>query len=164
MQEVWKDIPMYAGIYEVSTFGRVRSKVTGLTTFGYLNNKGYLRVDIHLNGLYKRELVHRLVAITFIENPNNLPQVNHKDECRTNNRLENLEWCTAEYNNAYGSHKNNPTIKPSKTVMVDGIEFPSITKCAKYLNLPLSTINNYLIGRHKMPSELVQRGLSYAKR
>lgn len=158
MKEVWKDIPMYEGIYEVSTFGRVRSKVTGSITIGYPNHKGYLRAYIYLNGMMKKEFVHRLVAITFLPNPNNYPQVNHKDEDKTNNRVDNLEWCTCEYNNNYGTRSNHGV-----SVEVDGITFPSITKCAKYLGVPCGTLNGYLRGDHKMPEDLMNRNLSYAR-
>lgn len=163
MKEVWKDIPMYAGIYEVSNFGKVRSKVTGSITKGYPNHKGYLRAYIYLNGMVKKEFVHRLVALTFLPNPNNYPQVNHKDEDKTNNRIDNLEWCTCEYNNNYGSHNENVSVTLGTPVVIDGIEFSSISKCAKYLNLPVSTINNYLTGKNKMPMSFKQRGLDYAK-
>lgn len=64
---------------------------------------GYKRVKLHKNGNYKRFIINRLVAITFIPNPNNYPVVNHKNEIKTDNRVENLEWCTAKYNINYGT-------------------------------------------------------------
>ena len=156
MKEVWKDVPMYTGIYEASTFGRIRSKVTGKLAHSFKNEKGYVITKIFLNGQCKNERTHRLVALTFIPNPNNYPQVNHKDENRENNRVDNLEWCTCDYNNTYGSH--------STAVEIDGKIFPSISKCAKYLGVPMSTLNNYLSGRYKLTEELTRRGLSYSKR
>lgn len=155
MKEVWKDIPMYANIYEVSNLGRVRSKVTGLITKGYPNHKGYLRAYIYLDGMVKKEFVHRLVAITFLPNPNNYPQVNHKDEDKTNNRLDNLEWCTSDYNNTYGSR--------SIQVEVDGKSFLSMSKCAEYLGIPSGTLSSYLRGVHPMPKALQLRNLKLAK-
>ena len=159
MKEVWKDIPMYADIYEVSNFGRVRSKVTGHIIKCYPNHKGYLRVVIHLNGRIKKEMVHRLVALTFIPNPNNYPQINHKDECKTNNMVDNLEWCTCEYNTNYGTRS-----KHSKPVEVDGIKFPSTKKCAEYLGLPCGTVSHYLRGERQLPHELKNRNLKYVER
>ena len=100
MKEVWMDIPMYTGIYEVSTLGRVRSKITNEFAKPFKNEKGYLIVKIYLNGQMKNERVHRLVALTFIPNPNNYPQVNHIDYDRTNNRIDNLEWVSIEENQA----------------------------------------------------------------
>lgn len=164
MNEVWKDIPMYAGIYEVSTLGRVRSKITGRLATCRKNEKGYVIARIYLNGLCKNERVHRLVAITFLPNPNGYPQVNHIDEDKTNNCVDNLEWCTAEYNVNYGLHNYHTSVTLGTPVTIDGIYFPSISKCAKYLGLPVSTINNYLTGKNKMPPEFKQRGFNYAKR
>lgn len=69
---------------------------------------GYMSVALFSKGKVKRKKVHRLVAEAFLPNPDNLPQVNHKDENKRNNNVKNLEWCTAQYNNHYG--KNQPTI------------------------------------------------------
>lgn len=111
MKEIWKDIDNYEGYYQVSTVGRVRSlarnthnqykngKIMTLVS----NNKGYPMVGLCKNKTYRRYLVSRLVAQAFIANPNNLPQVNHKDENPLNNRVDNLEWCTRIYNMNYGT-------------------------------------------------------------
>ena len=110
MEEIWKPIG-YEG-YEVSNLGRVKSykydKINGKIMKPYKNTKGYLQIDLQLDGR-KREnrvhlAVHRLVAIAFIPNPDNLPQVNHKDEDKTNNCVDNLELCTNDYNAHYGTH------------------------------------------------------------
>ena len=105
MEEIWKDIQGYEGKYQVSNLGRVKSlnyHRTGKEGFikMYDNNHGYLRVS--LNG--KTFSVHRLVSHAFIDNPNNLPQVNHIDENKYNNCVSNLEWCDSKYNNNYGTH------------------------------------------------------------
>lgn len=110
--EIWKAYPYIPGI-EVSTFGRVRTldRVTStekMTRFqkGRVlkqsdNGSGYLKVNIPINGKQASKRVNRLVAQTFIKNPNNLPQVNHKNCVRDDNRVKNLEWCTASYNQKY---------------------------------------------------------------
>ncbi len=98
--EIWKHIAGYEGLYWVSNLGRVKNaeKVLKLTP----NKKGYQRVGLHKNGKIKTVYVHRLVAEAFVPNNNNLPQVNHKDENKSNNNADNLEWCTSLYNNTYG--------------------------------------------------------------
>lgn len=113
MEEVWKDIPGYEGYYQVSSLGRVkrlpRHKATDKRkTHNNIRNprvadNGYLRVNLSKDNVTKWYSIHRLVAIIFIPNPNNLPIINHKDENKQNNRVENIEWCTYSYNNNYGT-------------------------------------------------------------
>lgn len=108
MDEVWKDIEGYEGKYQVSNTGQVRSLNYRRSGESKLlkqdtTNNGYKRVYLSKNGENKRYLIHRLVAMTFIPNPDNLPIVNHKDEDKTNNNVNNLEWCTHEYNMNYGT-------------------------------------------------------------
>lgn len=106
MEEVWKDIKGYEGFYQVSSLGNVRSLNwgnTGEIRNLYLkpHNKGYLQVELSFAKKKKMYTVHRLVAETFIDNPNNYPCVNHKDENKKNNAISNLEWCTHKQNNEY---------------------------------------------------------------
>ena len=105
--EIWKPVIGYYGLYEVSNFGRVKSinyNKTGKERLmkQVVNKQGYYQVTLHKNGSMAAKKVHRLVAEAFIPNPNNLPCVNHKNEDKTDNRVENLEWCSIEYNNRYG--------------------------------------------------------------
>ena len=110
--EEWKSIPGYEGLYEVSSYGRVRSVercdrfnhkiVSKILKPNYVNS-GYFRVGMYKNKTFKYYLIHRLVAQAFIPNPDNLPQVNHKDEDKSNNRVDNLEWCSRSYNMNYGT-------------------------------------------------------------
>ena len=107
-KEYWKPVLDYEGLYEVSNWGRVKSlnyihsgkeKILKPVT----TKNGYLRVVLCKNGKKKTFLVHRLVAEAFIPNPNNLPQVNHKDENKLNNNVENLEFCDNKYNSNFGT-------------------------------------------------------------
>lgn len=105
-QERWKPIFGYDGIYEVSDLGRVRSKKYGRWKVlkGNKDSNGYLSVILYQNGDYKRHRVHRLVAQTFIPNDDkSKTQINHKDENKQNNRVVNLEYCTASYNVTYNN-------------------------------------------------------------
>ena len=96
--EKWKPIKDHDG-YEVSSYGNVRNPhKRELKKF--LNNTGYYRVSL---GTERLHFVHRLVAQAFVDNPNGYPIVNHKDENKTNNNVENLEWCTYKYNSNYGN-------------------------------------------------------------
>ena len=104
--ERWKDIDGYDGMYQVSDLGRVRSHKSGewrVMKYGKDSN-GYLSVILYQNGDYKRHRVHRLVAQTFIHNDDESKnQINHIDECKHNNRVSNLEWCSASYNMTYNN-------------------------------------------------------------
>lgn len=112
--ETWKDIDGYKGIYQVSNLGRVRSldrinsygeRARGVMKTPSNNGHGYLFVCLCKNGQTKRFYIHRLVGMMFIPNPPKLPQINHKNEIKSDNRVENLEWCTQQYNNNYGTKK-----------------------------------------------------------
>ena len=116
MKEIWKDIPEYEGRYKVSNLGRVMSldwmhtKQERIMKESFCTN-GYVKVSLFKNKTSKQCMVHRLVAKTFIPNPNNYPCINHKNENKADNRVENLEWCTYSYNNTY----NNKPIRAKET-------------------------------------------------
>ena len=97
--EVWKDIEGYYGKYQVSSWGRVRNAETGHVLKPYKNSNGYLKVGLSVGKrTTDKHRINRLVAKAFIENPYNLPQVNHKDGNKENNSVTNLEWTTNEIN------------------------------------------------------------------
>ena len=102
MQELWKDVVGYEGLYQVSRYGNVKNiktnKVLKIST-----HKGYQVLGLRKEDKIIRYFVHRLVAIAFIPNPNNLPEVNHKDENKLNNCVDNLEFCTHKHNSNCGT-------------------------------------------------------------
>jgi len=102
-EETWKVIPGYEKNYEASSTGKIRNLNTGHVLKPLDNNTGYLFVTLVVDGKKHCEYVHRLIAKTFIQNPENLPQINHKDENSYNNDSKNLEWCTPKYNSNYGT-------------------------------------------------------------
>lgn len=119
-KEIWKDINGFEGLYQVSNFGNIKSLpklVKGSRRGGYMtkekilkpqygsNGRTYTHVCLRKNGKTFIKEIHRIVAQHFIPNPNNLPQVNHKDENPANNAVENLEWCDGFYNHNYGTIK-----------------------------------------------------------
>lgn len=112
---IMKPIKDYDGYY-VTEDGRVWSDKSKKFLKVRDNGTGYLYVGLKKDVQYNR-YIHRLVAETFIPNPNNLPCVNHKDEDKTNNKVENLEWCSYEYNNNYGCHNQKIADKASKAIV-----------------------------------------------
>ena len=140
-KEIWKDILGYEGLYQVSNYGRVRS-----LNYNHTGKVKLLKSRVNKHGynlvyLFKYKLkglqIHRLVAQAFIPNPLNLPQVNHKDENKLNNYVDNLEWCDAKYNVNYGNRNKKVANKLSKTVLqftLDGEfvkEWSSTMECSR---------------------------------
>ena len=154
--EIWKDIEGYEGLYQVSNMGRVKSlnyRRTGKEEIleGLKNTWGYLYVQLSKDGKVKQCRINRLVAQAFLPNPDNLPIINHKDEDKCNNHMDNLEWCSHSYNNTYNDRAKKAGKKLSKPVFsVDkesglimywesiieaerctGIDKGNITRCCK---------------------------------
>lgn len=166
--EIWKSHPDIPGV-QVSTLGRVRTldKMVwnGKGTYSkkgrilkqYETAGGYLVVNIQIDGKQTRKLVHRLVAQTFIDNQNNLPQVNHLDCDRTNNNVENLEFCTRKENIAYRDKlghtaRNNAPKSPVFAVNLKTLEvsqFQSQHEAGRVLGVNVGNINGVIKGRTK---------------
>lgn len=161
--EQWKDIVGFEGLYAVSDLGRVRSldrdilrrdgsvmHVNGkiMPQYEKYGNSPFPRLQVNLSKGEKRysKQVSRLVAIAFIPNPNNLPQVNHKDENPLNNNVNNLEWCTSEYNHNYGTRNQRQAEKLQKAVDVYDLQgnylyhYDSIKLAAQELHCDASCI------------------------
>lgn len=118
MEEIWHDIENYKGLYQISNKGRVKSLYKGSERIlrpSWMTG-GYLFVVLCKNGNQSKQRIHRLVAQAFIPNPENKPQVNHKDECKTNNTVENLDWATAKENCNYGTRNERSGYSRSKPI------------------------------------------------
>ena len=149
--EEWKDIKNYEGLYQISSLGRVKSlpkeRNNGINNEIILkqctDKKGYKRVNLYKNKKSTRVLVHRLVAEAFLNNPNNYPLINHKDENPSNNKVENLEWCTYKYNNEYnGKHKKSckPVIQYDKNMNFINV-FESAREASRILKIQYKNIS-----------------------
>ena len=166
MREIWKDISGYEGLYKISNFGRVKRLVfknrqTEIKREKILknikNNHNYSVVRLSKNNKCKIYQVHRLVAITFIPNPKELPQVNHKDENKQNNRIDNLEWCNAKYNCNYGNrNKKIKKISKNKGKSINQIKsniiikkWKNIKEASVYLKINKSNICECCKGKRK---------------
>lgn len=146
MQEIWKDVKGYEGLYQVSNFGRVRSirnnkeKVLKLCA----NNKGYFCINLCKNKTIKRFLVHRLVAKAFINNPEDKPFVNHLDCNPSNNQASNLEYCTQKENIQYCIILGRNYTRKVYQFNLTGEflrEYKSITEANKITNISIAHIS-----------------------
>lgn len=135
--------------YEVNELGEIRNAATLHKLKPILNrHNGYLYIygTDSRSGKRRSYLVHRLVAQAFIPNPENLPQVNHIDECKTNNAVGNLEWCTNEYNNAVGTVRQRQGLAHRRPVVClkDGKEvktYPSVGKAAEAVGVDITAVS-----------------------
>ena len=169
-KEIWKDILGYEGKYMVSNWGRVKSLNYHRTSKerilkGRKTKNGYLHVKLYKDGKGKWYFVHRLVAEVFLENPKGYNEVNHRDENKQNNCVDNLEWCSRQYNNTYNGRakkvgkkagkKNTNHPKLSRRIIginkVNGLilEFPSTKEASRQTDINQGNICSCLKGRQK---------------
>lgn len=145
MKELWKDIVGYEGLYQVSNFGSVKS-LPRKDRRGNQVIERILKQDcadkypmVHLSkdGVTKSMRIHRLVATAFLDNPNNYHEVNHKDENKLNNRVDNLEWCTRAYNCNYGTAIKRMRLKLGKPVLQKDLDGNVIARWNSYRDAEL---------------------------
>lgn len=172
---MWKDIKNYEGLYQISDTGEVRS-LDKLVT--YSNGRkhlykgklispaihnNYYAVTLHKDGKMQTVYIHRLVAQHYLDNPNNLPYINHKDENKLNNAVSNLEWCTPLYNNIYGNRIEK--VKQSTYKKVYQLDLSgniiklwnSPTEVESILGIKRASISNCITGRSKSAGGYVWR-------
>ena len=160
--EIWKDVVGYEGLYQVSNYGRVKSLERKINNRIYeeriisqeKSKDGYLRVDLHKDGNRKHKKVHRLVAQSFLEDYQESKCINHKDENKHNNFLNNLEICDYSYNINYGSRNKKVSEKLSKKINQYDLDgnfiktWDSMTQINKETGICLSNI--FLCCRNKI--------------
>ena len=145
MLEMWKWVKGYEGLYMISNFGRLKSFYKEEKILkAQVTNDGYEILALTKNHITKRTGAHRLVCQAFVDNPHNFPEVNHIDENKRNNRVDNLEWCTREYNDNFGTGKarniQSNRLKNGRSIYVickDGTDyfFESVREACLELNL-----------------------------
>lgn len=140
--EVWKDIPGYEGYYQVSNQGRVRNIKRGRVKKPHKQGCGYLQTMLSIQAVRTHPLVHRLVAEAFIPNPYNKPQINHKNGDKTDNRVDNLEWCTASENIIHRHRELGQPGGRSKAVicLTTGESYKSAKAAAEALGVSKQTV------------------------
>ena len=174
--EIWKDVQNFEGLYQVSNLGRVRSldrkkwggkvfyTLKGRILKPKLDGKGnYLQICFHKDGKTYHKQIHQLVAGEFLKNPNNYPCINHKNEIKTDNRAENLEWCSYSYNALYGNarfknvisrtkNKSKNSEKPILMIDLNGNvirEFRSCYDASRFTGLSRTIIRYCCIGNKR---------------
>ena len=151
--EIWKDVVGFEGLYKVSNLGNVKGQ-KGVLKISTQTN-GYKYVTLHKEGRQHHSLVHRLVAFSFLPNPNGCPEVNHKSEDKSDNSVNNLEWCSHKYNHNYGTGHKRAAEKQGRKVAqltLDGEVVKihdSVRQAAKSVNKSHKDIYNVCNGlRH----------------
>lgn len=148
--EIWKDIPGYEGLYQVSNFGTIKSMKRMVKhslnsnrickekiILPKLSNTGYYRVHLNKNGIQKKLLIHRIIAIAFIQNPLNKPCVNHIDGNPTNNNILNLEWCTYSENEIHSYvvlGKKSPRLNVPRSINKNSRKVIQYTKTGLFIS------------------------------
>jgi hypothetical protein len=169
MEEEWRDVIGYEGIYIISTLGRIKRIIPPKRLLKpSINHNGYMKIGLWKDGKGKYITLHRLVALNFIPNPYQYPCINHKDENKTNNAVDNLEWCTYKYNTNYGrciERRRNSTDYSDRMKKVKQIkngkiinEFPSVVCAAKSVNGLPCVIGNVC---RKMPHRKTAYGYQW---
>lgn len=165
MTEIFKPVKGYAGIYEISNMGRVKSlsrvverkdgntRVTeNRIILPFTTKAGYSQIVLCKDGVKKKHYIHRLVANAFLPNLSYLPIINHKNENKKDNRVSNLEWCTAYYNTRYGKLQERLKkieVLDSKGDIIEVVE--GMNKCERKYN-----ISKYLIQRSSEGKDLIR--------
>lgn len=172
MDEIWKDVSEFGDIYQVSNLGRIKNAKSDIILSQYINKArgGYHQVSFTYHGKHYTRYVHRVVAKAFIPNPDNLPEVNHKDENKSNNNVNNLEWCTSKYNIHYSGipQKTIPYLiaysnqlkKPVCQYTKDGVlvnKFDGVREAERVTGLYSNSISKCCLGKQEYVGNFIWR-------
>lgn len=157
MEEQWRDVQGYEGLYQVSDLGRVRNKRWRILST-HMNGNGYLQTTLSKHGRREYPLLHRLVATAFIPNPGAKPQINHKNGIKTDNRPDNLEWCTMGENLAHRHRVLGQIGGRAKPVVCVDTEqsYASAVEAAKALGVSAAGVTRCCRGEQKTTKVLNQ--------
>jgi hypothetical protein len=167
MEEEWRDVVGYEGLYQVSNLGRVKSLFRYKKILKQTIRRGYYQVELFKNMKGKIFPVHRLVAMAFLPNHHCYPCVNHKDEIKTNNNVNNLEWCTYKYNSNYGHCREKIRakcrFKPIRQIKNGVIirEFPSVLEATNFLGLNSACGSSIIAVCKKKPGHFTAYGYEW---
>ena len=156
-EELFKGIVGYEGLYQISNLGRVKNKNNHILAQTLNSTSNYYRVHLCKNGKAEWRSVHRLVAETFIPNPDNLPEINHKDENPLNNSVDNLEWTTHQTNVNHGTRNkrirgkltNHPELSKPVQCIETGVIYPSLIETQRKTGIFATSIKQVCKGRQK---------------
>lgn len=143
-----RDVIGFEGLYAVTSCGRVWSYRSNKFLKPQKDKDGYLFVALCVDGQHNPRRIHRIVAETYIPNPNNLPEVNHKDEIKDHNWINNLEWCDRKYNIRYGTgiKRSKEAISHKVRCVETGEEFRSIMDCERKIGVNHGNLSQHLRG------------------
>lgn len=148
---MWEDIPNWEGLYQINEYGEVKNLKTNKYITGDINSAGYYRITLYHKNKKERFFRHRLVAMLFLDNPDNLPEVNHKNGDKSKNHYTNLEWCSRKYNEREAHLIGLKEYKPFKVTFDNNIvkTYSFAIDLANELGVTKRTIQNWLQGKNK---------------
>lgn len=156
MTEQWRDVPGYEGFYQVSNQGQVRRTKSGRLLKPHNSGNGYLQAMLSKDNRRNYQLIHRLVALAFIPNPEGKPQVNHKNGVKSDNSVHNLEWCTMSENLLH-RHRvlGLPGCRSKVVICLDtGTAYPSAKAAAQATGAHRSAVTQCCLGKQKTTKKL----------